>query len=155
MIQFSKPFLCIICSKTNSAYIKFVRYVKVSHRHHLCKCQRIKKTFRIDFVSVINLHTKFNMTGRHVSLLKEYYKTKTISVFQAMGILFQSKEEKEDEHEEEEEEESKLLQWKRTILILKPVNKKKIQDSPLMGFQMYALRGILQLLCKMEFDSNT
>lgn len=59
--------------------------------------------FRIEFVSVINLHTKFNMTGRHVSLLKEYYKTKTVSIFQANAILFQSTEEKEEDEEEETE----------------------------------------------------
>jgi hypothetical protein len=75
MIQFSKPFLCIICTNTNSAYTKFVTYVKVSHRHHLCKCRRIK-LFRTEFVSVISLHTKFNMTMCHVSLLTSITKRK-------------------------------------------------------------------------------
>jgi len=44
------------------------------------------------------------MTGRHVPLLKIYYKTKTISIFQAIAILFQSTEEKEEDEEEEEKE---------------------------------------------------
>jgi len=94
------------------------------------------------------------MTGRHVSLLEEYYKTKIISIFQAIAILFQSTEEKDDEEEDEEGKEVASMQENYSYKTPKPVKKKK-QDSPLMGFQMYALRGILLLLCKMEFDINT
>ena len=74
--------------------------------------------FRIEFVSVINLHTKFNMTGRHVSLLEENYKTKTISIFQAIAILFQSTEEKE-------EEEAASMEENYSYKTTKPVKKKK------------------------------
>jgi len=107
--------------------------------------------FRTEFVSVINLHTKFNMTGRHVSLLKEYYKTKTVSIFQVIAILFQSTEEKEEEEEDKEEEEEKevaSMEENYPYKTPKPLNKKKSKLSAY-GFQMYALRGILQLLCKM------
>jgi len=81
--------------------------------------------FRIEFVSVINLHTKFNMTGRHVPLLKEYYKTKTISIFQAIAILFQSTEKKvEEDEEEEEEKEVASMEENYPYKTPKPVNKK-------------------------------
>ena len=97
-----------------------------------------KKMFRTEFVSVINLHTKFNMTGRHVSLLKEHYKTKTISIFQAIAILFQSTEEKEDEDEEEEEEEEKevaSMEENYPYETPKPVNKKKSKTLRLWDFK--------------------
>ena len=74
-----------------------------------------------------------------------------------IAILFQSTEEKDDEDEEEEEEDEEkevaLMEENYSYKTPKPVKKK--QDSPLMGFQIYALRAILQLLCKMEFDINT
>ena len=86
--------------------------------------------FRIEFVSVINLYTKLNMTGRHISLLEVYYKTKTISIFQVIAIFFQSTEEKEDEEEEDEEEKEVVSMEKNySYKTPKPVKKKKTRLS--------------------------
>ena len=80
--------------------------------------------------------------------------TQTITIFQAIVLLFQSKEGKEDDDEEEEEKEVASMEENYPYDMPKLANKKNPRLS-VMGFQMYALRGILQLLCKMEFDNNT
>jgi len=92
--------------------------------------------FRIEFVSVINLYTKLNMTGRHISLLEVYYKTKTISIFQVIAIFFQSTEEKEDEEEEDEEEKEVVSMEKNySYKTPKPVKKKKNKTLRLWDFK--------------------
>jgi hypothetical protein len=73
------------------------------------------------------------MTGRHVSLLKEYYKTKTIPIFQAIAILFQSTE--ENEEDEEEEKEVASMEENYPYKTPKPINKKKSKTLRLWDFK--------------------
>lgn len=87
--------------------------------------------FRIEFVSVINLHTKLNMTTRHVSLLKRVIQNENhIHISSDRHIVSVQREIKE-----EEEEEEKLLQWKRTIFTER-LNQSKRKNPRLSAYRI-------------------